>query len=103
MVAGAFNLHRLAIEEKSFVGIPFDIAHTEGDALGVARLSARLNGCDRSVEIRRFNRPESRIRQIRIRSEGCCTVGRYGLLRRVNRSNYFATGILHLPANPATF
>ena len=63
MIAGAFDLDRLAVEEESFVGVPSNVAHAEVHALGIARLASGLD-CHRSrIEIRSLRRPERRIRQ----------------------------------------
>src|SRR5579859_5982007 len=74
MVAGALDLHGLAVEEESLVGVPANIANAEADALGVVplQITARLFGLDRnfgSVEVRSLRRPESRIGKARVCQE----------------------------------
>ena len=90
MVAGAFDLHRLAVEEESLVGVPRDRAHAKADALGVARLPAGLDRDHRRVKVRSFRRPQRGIRDVALRRESCRAVGSDGLRRGIRRRDDFS-------------
>src|SRR5262249_7485827 len=86
MVAGAFDLDGLAVEEETFVGIPPDVAYAEIDALGIIRVEIvttllRFDGNLGSVEVGSFRRPQQRIGKTRVGCETGRAVGVDLLLR----------------------
>ena len=104
MVAGAFDLDGFAVEEKSLVGIPLDVAHAEGDALRVAGFAAGFDRDDSRVQIRSLRRPQRRIRNRCAAPRSSPSHRAATDLRcRVCRRNNFSRRIENLPAHAAGF
>ena len=102
MIASAFESHGLAVEKKSFVGVPRQTADAEADALRIACLSTGLDGYHCRIKIRRLRGPKRWIRQIRVRHESSRAVCRNRLGSGLRGGYDFSCGIVNLPAYPAT-
>src|SRR6202034_558531 len=101
MIAGAFDLYRLAVEKKSFVGIESDRAHPETDTLSIAGFSAGLNRHDRRIKVRSLRRPALGIRDVRSCGEGRRAVASDRLGSGIGSGNRLARSVLALPAYAA--
>src|SRR5665811_1348607 len=102
MIAGAFDLHWLAVEEESLVGVPRDCAHAEAYARSVTRLPSGFHRHPGGIHVWRLRRPEGGSRDRGTGHETCRPVGTHGLRWRVRRSHYFSCCVQNLPAYPAT-
>src|ERR1700721_2425224 len=60
MVAGALDLHGLAVQEESLVHIEGKAAHSEADPLCIANLAFGFHGDHSRIEMRRLGRPQQR-------------------------------------------
>jgi len=61
VIAGALDLHRLAIEEEALVRIKNRGAHAKAHSLRIANFFADFDACNRRIKIWLIHRPECRI------------------------------------------
>ena len=101
MIAGAFDLHRLAVEKKSLVGIESDGAHPETHTLSIAGLSAGFNRHDRRIKVGSRRRPAFGIREVRSCGEGPGAVASDRLRSGIGSRNRLARSVKDLPAHAA--
>ena len=101
MIASAFDLHRLAVEEESFVCIEGYGAHSETYPLSVSRFSTGLDGDYRRVKVRSFRRPECGIRQVRVRGESGGAIGCKGLRHGLCAGYHLSSSVEDLPVHAA--
>src|SRR5258708_20925927 len=101
MIAGAFELHGLAVQEKTFVRVPCDGTHAERNALGIASFAARFDGHYYRVETRSLGRPQRWAGQPRNGCKRCRTVGSDLLRSGIRSGDGLPCWINYLPAHTA--
>src|SRR5205823_4620046 len=97
VVACAFELHGLAVEEETSVGIPPERPDAKAHALGIADLATGFDGYESRIKVRSLWRPPCRIRQRRTGCECRRAICRDLLGRGIGAGDRFASCVENLP------